>query len=216
MTPVRSVAVLGGTFDPIHAGHLAILDQVRHAAGAAEAWLIPTNRPPHRRPTHASPDDRLAMTRAAAAGVPGVRVLDVEIRRDGLSYTIDTLDELESLHPGVVIWFTLGADAARDVPHWHRAAELLGRARFIVVNRSGVEPIDDAEARRLGFEVGERTMLIHVDSPAVSATDIRRRVAAGEPITGLVPAAVERLIAERRLYVSPARPHGIMPPDDPV
>jgi nicotinate-nucleotide adenylyltransferase len=203
VTPVRCVAVLGGTFDPIHAGHLAILDQVRRAAGADEAWLIPTNRPPHRRPTHAGPEDRLAMTRAAAEGMPGVRVLDLEIRRDGLSYTIDTLDELERLHPGVVLWFTVGADAARDVPRWHRAAELLDRARFIVVNRSGVPPIDDAEARRLGFDA-ERTMLIHVDSPPVSATDVRRRVAAGEPIAGLVPPAVERLITERSLYVSPA------------
>ena len=194
------VVVLGGTFDPIHAGHLAILDQVRRAVGASEAWLIPTARPPHRRPTHASAADRLALTRAAAEGLPAVRVLDLEIRRDGLSYTIDTLDELERPHPGVTAWFTLGADAAREVGTWHRAAELLARAHFVLVNRTGVPSIDEAEARRLGF-AAERTLLIHVDSPPVSATEVRQRVAAGEPIDGLVPAAVARLIAERGLYV---------------
>ena len=198
----RAVVVLGGTFDPIHAGHLAILDQVRRAAGAEEAWLIPTARPPHRRPTHASAEDRLAMTEAAAAGLPGVRVLDIEVRRQGLSYTVDTLDELERLEPDVVPWFTLGADAARDVPTWLRAAELLARAHFVLVNRSGVPPLDEAEAAGLGFDL-RRTRLIHVASPPVSATEIRRRVAAGEAVEGLVPPAVASLIAARGLYVSP-------------
>lgn len=197
---LRCAVVLGGTFDPIHAGHLAILDQVRRAVGAEEAWLVPTATPPHRRPTHAGAADRLAMTEAAAAGLPSVRVLDLEIRREGLSYTIDTLDELERLHPGVDIWFTLGADAAREVGAWHRAAELLRRARFVVVNRSGVPPIDDTEALRLGFDPA-RTRLIHVDSPPVSATEVRRRVGAGEPVEGLVPRAVAEMIAARRLYV---------------
>lgn len=201
MSGKRPVVVLGGTFDPIHAGHLAILDQVRRAAGAVEAWLIPTARPPHRRPTHASAEDRLAMTRAAAAGLPGVRVLDVEIRRPGLSYTVDTLEELERLDPDVVPWLTLGADAAREVATWHRAAELLARAHVVVVNRSGVPPLDETEAARLGFDP-RRTRLIHVDSPPISATEIRARVAAGQPIDGLVPPAVAAIIAARGLYVS--------------
>lgn len=198
--PVRCVAVLGGTFDPIHAGHLAILDQVRRAVGADEAWLLPTATPPHRRPTHASAADRLAMAQAAAADLHGVRVVDTEIRRDGLSYTIDTLDELERDHPGVAIWFTLGADAAREIGTWHRAAELLARARFVVVNRTGVPPVTEEEARGLGFDP-ERTRLIHVASPPVSATEIRRRVAAGEEVEGMVPPAVAVIISQRGLYV---------------
>jgi nicotinate-nucleotide adenylyltransferase len=204
VSEVRRVAVLGGTFDPIHAGHLAILEQVRRSVDADEAWLLPTALPPHRRPAHASVDDRLAMTHAAAAGHPRVRVVEDEARRDGPSYTIDTLDELERAHPGVQFWFTLGADAAREVGAWHRAVELLGRARFVLVNRTGVPPLDDAEARALGFDPS-RTRLIHVASPPVSATEIRRRVAAGESIEGMVAAAVARIIVDRSLYRAPDR-----------
>lgn len=202
MSEPRCVAVLGGTFDPIHAGHLAILEQVRRSVDADEAWLLPTALPPHRRPAHASVEDRLAMTHAAAAGHPRVRVVEDEARRAGPSYTIDTLDELERAHPGVQFWFTLGADAARDIGAWYRAAELLARARFVLVNRTGVAPLGEAEARALGF-AAERTHLIHVDSPPVSATEIRRRVAAGEPIAGMVAPAVVRLIADRGLYRTP-------------
>jgi nicotinate-nucleotide adenylyltransferase len=201
----RRVAVLGGTFDPIHAGHLGILEQVRRSVDADEAWLLPTALPPHRRPTHASTEDRLAMTQAAAQGHPRVRVLDLEARRSGPSYTIDTLDELERRYPDTEFWFTLGADAARDIGQWPRADDLLSRARFLLVNRAGVPPLDEAEMRRLGFDPA-RTRLIHVDSPPVSATEIRRRVAAGEDVAGMVAPAVERLIADRGLYRRTADP----------
>ena len=205
MSAPRCVVVLGGTFDPIHAGHLAILDQVRRSVDADEAWLVPTALPPHRRPAHASVDDRVAMVHAAAEGVSGVRVVEDEARREGPSYTIDTLDALERLHPEVQLWLTLGADAAREIGGWHRVAELLGRARFVLVNRTGVPPLDAAEATALGFDP-ERTRLIHVDSPPVSATEIRRRVAAREPVAGMVPPAVERLIQARSLYREPDWP----------
>lgn len=195
----RCVAVLGGTFDPVHAGHLAILEQVRRAVDAGEAWLLPTGLPPHRHPARASVADRLAMVEAAAEGHARVRVADVEARREGPSYTLDTLDELERSHPGVEFWLVLGADAAREVGQWHRSAELLARARFVLVNRAGVPELTAAEARSLGFDAA-RTRLIHVDSPPVSATEIRRRVAAGEGVEGMVAPAVARIIADRALY----------------
>lgn len=201
MAGPRCVAVLGGTFDPIHAGHLAILEQVRRSVDADEAWLLPTNLPGHRRPARASVEDRVAMVEAAAAGRAGVRAVDLEARRRGPSYTIDTLDELERAHPGVQFWLVLGADAARDIAAWHRAAEVLARARFVLVNRTGVPPLTEAEARALGFDP-DRTRLIHVDSPPVSATEIRSRVAAGRSVEGMVAPAVARIIAERGLYRS--------------
>lgn len=199
MGGVHCVVVLGGTFDPIHAGHLAILEQVRRSVDADEAWLLPTALPPHRRAALASIEDRLAMVRAAAEGHPKVRVDDMEVRRGGASYTVDTLDEMERTHPGVTVWLTLGADAARDIRAWHRSDDVLARGRFVIVNRTGVPPLTGAEARRIGFDP-ERTRLIHVDSPPVSATEIRGRVAAGEGVEGMVAPAVARIIAERGLY----------------
>jgi nicotinate-nucleotide adenylyltransferase len=203
----RRAVVLGGSFDPIHLGHLAVLDQVRLAIGADEAWLVPTGAQPHRLPAHASAEDRLAMTEAAAEGHPRVRVLDLETRRPGPSYTVDTLAELEREHPGTEIWLILGADAARDVPHWHRVEDLRDRARFVLVNRTGVPQLDELEMRALGFDL-ERTRLIEVDSPPVSATEIRHRVAAGESLEGMVSPAVAALIRARRLYGASEHPVG--------
>ncbi|HEV7680253.1 MAG TPA: nicotinate (nicotinamide) nucleotide adenylyltransferase [Candidatus Dormibacteraeota bacterium] len=203
----RRAVVLGGTFDPIHAGHLGVLEQVRRAARADEAWLLPTGEQPHRGPAHASAEERLAMTEAAAEGRPHVRVLDVEARRPGPSYTVDTLAELEREHPGTEIWLTLGADAAREVPRWHRVENLLDRARFVLVNRTGVPRLDEAEMRALGFDP-QRTRLIHVDSPPVSATEIRRRFAAGESVEGMVAPAVAGLIRARGWYGASRDPVG--------
>ena len=199
MTGPARAAVLGGTFDPVHRGHLAVAEQVGAELGAAEVWLIPTRLPPHRGPAEASGQDRLDMCRAAAAGHPGLTVLDLELRRPGPSYTIDTLAELEAWRPGVEIWFTLGADAARDFAGWHRRHVLERTARFVLVNRTGVDDLVEAEAARLGF-AAERTRIIRVSSPPISATEVRRRAAIGEGLEELVPAGVAAIIRERGLY----------------
>jgi nicotinate-nucleotide adenylyltransferase len=192
-------AVLGGTFDPIHRGHLAIAEQVRAELAAAEVWLVPTGLPPHRGPASASPEDRLDMCRAAAAEHPGMRVLDLEARRPGPSYTVDTLAELEAGRPDAEVWLVLGADAAREFPTWHRREALERQARFVLVNRTGVEGLDAAEAAGLGFDPG-RTRIVAVVSPQISATEVRRRVQLGEGLEELVPPAVAAIILERGLY----------------
>jgi nicotinate-nucleotide adenylyltransferase len=198
----RRVAILGGTFDPIHLGHIAIAEQARDGAGLEETWLVPSAMPPHRGAASASAQDRLDMVQSAVAGHPRLRVLDIEVRRPGPSYTADTLRQLEAGYPGAEFWIVLGADAARDIMTWHGREELLGRARFLLVNRSGVDRLAEADARRLGFDAGGRTLIIEVDSPAISATEVRERVAAGLSLDGLVPAAVAEIIAARGLYGS--------------
>ena len=195
----RRVAVLGGTFDPIHRGHLAIAEQVGRELGAAEIWLVPTSVPPHRGPASASPQDRLDMVAAAAAEHPGMRVLDLELRRDGPSYTVDTLAELEAWRPDAEIWLILGADAAREFPNWHRREALERNARFVLVNRTGVRGLDAAEAARLGFEPS-RTRICQVTSPEISATEVRHRARVGEGLDELVPEAVAAIIVDRGLY----------------
>ncbi len=198
LSPPRAV-LLGGTFDPIHLGHLAVAAQVREQLDAAEVWLIPVGIPPHRGRTVAAARDREAMVRAAAAGVPGLRVLDLELRRPGPSYSADTVAELAATHPQIEQWLLLGADAAREIGSWHRLDDLLEAARFVLVNRQGVGTLTADDAAGLGFQPG-RTRIVHVDSPPISATEVRRRATAGGSLSGLVPPAVARLIAERGLY----------------
>jgi nicotinate-nucleotide adenylyltransferase len=196
----RARAVLvGGTFDPVHLGHLAVADQARRLLDAAEAWFIPSRRPPHRPPAVASPEDRLVMLRAVTSSYPWLRVLDLEVRRPGPSYTLDTLRELAGTHPDVEQWFLLGADAAREIRSWNRLGELLQTAHFVLVNREGVGELTLDEAAALGFDRG-RTRVIKVHSPPISATEVRSRAAAGQPLTSLVPDPVARLIEARGLY----------------
>jgi nicotinate-nucleotide adenylyltransferase len=196
------VILLGGTFDPIHNGHLAVADQVRGLLDAQEVWLIPAGVPPHRGATAASAVDREALVRAAAASRPYLRVIDLELRRPGPSYSSTTVAELAAAHPDVEQWFLLGADAAREIRSWHRLGDLLELARFVIVNREGAPELTPADAALLGFDP-DRTCVVRVESPPISATEIRRRAAAGERLDGLVPAEVAALIKERGLYGAP-------------
>jgi nicotinate-nucleotide adenylyltransferase len=193
------VAVFGGTFDPFHLGHLAVAEQARDGVLADETWVVPAGVPPHRGPVAARAADRLAMCRAGIQGRSRIAVLDLELRRDGPSYTLDTMRDLAAQHAGVQLWVVLGADAARQTSSWHGAAELLGGYHFVLVNRAGEAVIHHAEAIGLGFRP-ERTRVVGIDSPDVSATEIRRRVVAGESLDGLVSPAVAAIIEERGLY----------------
>ncbi|HEY7927301.1 MAG TPA: nicotinate (nicotinamide) nucleotide adenylyltransferase [Candidatus Dormibacteraeota bacterium] len=198
---VRRVAVLGGTFDPVHAGHLAIVVAVREAIGADEAWLLPARTPALRSEPVAPAPLRLAMLEAAVRGVPGVRVVDLELRRPGISYTIDTLAGLASADAGTQPWWILGADAVRHIGEWHRSAELREAVHLAVVQRQGEPRFNDSEVRALGLHPG-RTVVLDIWPPAVSASEVRARVAAGEAVAGLVPAAVAAIIAASGLYRS--------------
>jgi nicotinate-nucleotide adenylyltransferase len=198
------IIVFGGTFDPVHFGHLSTAEEVQRRTGADAVWFVPASIPPQRAPAVAQPDARLAMLRAAVTDRPGVRVLDDEVRRGGVSHTADTMDALHRDHPDENFSVLLGADAARTIAAWPRAADLLGRERFIIMNRYGVKPFDAKELERLGYEPA-RTLLIEVDSPPVSASEVRRRAAAGESLDGLVPPAVAALIDGLGLYHSSGR-----------
>ncbi|MHB8719258.1 MAG: nicotinate (nicotinamide) nucleotide adenylyltransferase [Candidatus Dormibacteria bacterium] len=193
------VAVLGGTFDPVHNGHLGLARLASTALGAAECWLVPAAIPPSREPPHASAADRLTMLQAASGGERGLRVLDVELRRGGVSYTADTLEELSAMAPALELWWVLGADAARSLPLWRRAPHLLATARFAVVAREPGATLDAVELSHLGFDL-DRTVVVPTAPPPVSATRIRAALAAGEDVAELVPAPVLAVIRERRLY----------------
>jgi nicotinate-nucleotide adenylyltransferase len=198
MAPAR-IAVFGGTFDPFHLGHLAVAVQARQGILAEATWIVPAGVPPLRGSVEASAADRLALCQAAIAGVAGMCVLDLELRRSGPSYTIDTMRDLAAAHPDRELWVVLGADAARQVPAWHGCRDLLAGFHFVLVNRAGEQLIHHPEALALGFHP-DRTRIVAIDSPDISATEIRRRAGAGKVLTGLVSPAVERLIKDRGLY----------------
>lgn len=185
------VGLLGGSFDPIHVGHLIVGRAVAEALGLDELRFMPTGEQPLKRGRHAaSAAHRLAMVAAAVAGEPGLAVERLEADRPGLSYTVDTLRALRAREPGREFVVLLGADAAADLDQWHEAAALPGLARLVAFARPGAaRPVH---------------ALLHqvVEAPAVeiSSTAIRGRVAAGRSIRYLVPDAVAEYIAAHGLY----------------
>jgi nicotinate-nucleotide adenylyltransferase len=211
---IGRLGVLGGTFDPIHFGHLDAGDAAQAALGLDVMRLIPSRDPPHR-PTdpRASAFHRFALVALAIQDRPSWRVSDAELVRQGPSYTFDTLRALQ--HEGwdrSQIFFILGADAFAEIATWHRFPAVLDEANFVVVARPGVT-LDAAVARTPGLRSRMRgadrvhdtiretgIFLVEGRTRDVSSSEIRARLGAGIPIDDLVPAAVSRYVAANQLY----------------
>jgi nicotinate-nucleotide adenylyltransferase len=193
------IGVLGGTFDPIHAGHLATALAAIGCAGLDRVIFVPAAQPPHRPPAVAEAQQRLEMCRLAIAGEERFAVSDLELSRGGPSFTVDTLSEMRRLHPGDQLFLILGWDAARLFPTWRRPNEVRALASIVVVGRPGSETPREEDLKPAGLD-GEGVVLCLQLTPDVSASEIRHAVAAGDSIAGKVPAAVERYIAAHRLY----------------
>lgn len=197
------LGVLGGTFDPPHLGHLIVAQDVWQSLSLDRLLFVPSASPPHKRGQVRTPAElRLAMMRAATAGDPRFEVSDLELRRHGPSYSVDTLRELRTLHPGAALFFVIGSDQLRELHTWREPEEIARLATLVVVSRGG----DAGEAG--GVALPYRP--VEVTRIDISATEIRRRAAAGQPIRYLVPAAVEAIVRRERLYGAPAadRSHG--------
>jgi nicotinate-nucleotide adenylyltransferase len=195
--------ILGGTFDPPHYGHLLIAEQVRDALALAGVHFVPAAQPPHKIDRPISPaGHRRAMVERAIADNPAFDLLAVELERGGLSYSVDTLEQLTTDRPADRFVFIVSVDAARQLPDWHEPRRLLELCEVAVVPRLGYPPLDASWASAAFGGLAQH--ILFVDSPALghSASDIRRRVAAGRTIRYLVPASVEDYISQHRLYVS--------------
>jgi nicotinate-nucleotide adenylyltransferase len=193
------LGILGGTFDPIHVGHLAVAKAAIDCAQLDRVLFVPSAQPPHRGAAQAPAEDRLAMTNLAVQGEPNFEVSDVEVRRGGRSYTVDTLSELHRTHPDDELFLILGWDAARLFRSWHEPERVSSLASVVIVDRPGLVPAPQAELAGLGLDPA-RVIKCHVPTPDVSGSALRRAIAAGQPVTGQLPPAVERYVADHDLY----------------
>jgi nicotinate-nucleotide adenylyltransferase len=194
------IGIYGGTFDPIHLGHLVLAEQCREQLELDEVWFVPAGDPPHKRPAPlASGRQRRDMVDFAISGHAHFLVSDIELERDGPSYTIETLTQLNQLHPGQEWWLLIGADSLKDFPTWKQPEDIVQLARVAAVNRGDARPADAAE---FTARFGERLDVVTMPGISISASDIRQRVAEGRSIRFLVPRAVEVYIQQQGLYRS--------------
>ena len=198
----RRIGVLGGTFDPVHLGHLVAASEALHRFALHRVILVPTGRP-WQKARFSDPEDRYLMASLAAATHQKLAVSRIKLDRKGPTYTVETLATMHALFGDVELFFIAGADAVLDLGTWHRIEDLAAFTQIIAVTRPGSD--------LSGFVALEGWPEIHhLEIPGIdiSSTDIRLRVARGLPIEHLVPAAVHRFITERGLYVGTQEARG--------
>jgi nicotinate-nucleotide adenylyltransferase len=193
------IGVLGGTFDPVHVGHLAAAAAAIECARLDRVIFMPSGQPPHRPAAAAAPEHRLEMTRLATFGDTRFVTSDVELRRPGVSFTSDTLRDLHALYPHAEMFLILGWDAAKLFRTWHEPDKVRGGATIVVVARPGSASPQPADLDAAGLG-GDGVILCLGRTPDVSSSRIREDIKSGRSIEGKVPAAVERYIATHHLY----------------
>ncbi|GAA0192342.1 nicotinate-nucleotide adenylyltransferase [Cytobacillus oceanisediminis] len=209
----RRVGVMGGTFDPIHHGHLVAASEVQSWFDLDEVVFVPTGRPWQKADREVSTaEHRYLMTVIATAANPRFEVSRVDIDRDGPTYTIDTLRDLAADMPDADLYFITGADAMAAILTWRDHEELFELAHFVGCTRPGHE-MDEQTLEGLPVE---RITLVEIPALAISSTDCRVRVTSGEPVWYLVPDGVVQYIGKHRLYSPPPEaPPGAVPGTDP-
>ena len=197
------IGIMGGTFDPIHLGHLATAEAVRELFTLDEILFIPAARPPHKLGRKVTDENhRLTMTILATRSNKFFRVSDMELKRTGLSYTLDTIDELhKTFGSATELFFIIGADSLADLSKWHEAKKLVEKCHFIATTRQGVDI--DFSAVRNYFGTAAIKHIHRVTTPGleISSTDLRERIKSGRSIKYLVPEAVEEYILRKGLYL---------------
>jgi nicotinate-nucleotide adenylyltransferase len=199
---VRALGVLGGTFDPVHRGHLALAEGARAALSLERVLLVPCAVPPHKPTAHVlAAYHRLEMLYLAAEGWPGLAVAADEIYRGGVSYTIDTLHALRA--SGLRPVFIAGSDALAEIATWREPEALLREFDFVAVGRPkdlGSERVAAGPPPNLPIGPGGRIVTVPLEVPPISSSLVRARAAAGEPLSDLVPPRVARYIQRHHLY----------------
>lgn len=206
------IGLFGGTFDPIHVGHLDVALAALGALDLEEVWFVPAGHPPHRAVPGASAAHRFAMVALAIAGRPRMRLSDIEMGIEGPSFTIDTLDRLEARHPSLAgrCCLLTGADAFADIRTWRDWEKLIDRCPFAVVSRPG-HPVDELPTilpelaqrmRKAPMEGSADIVLVDAVTTDVSATALRAAFGSGGDLSALLPAAVAEYAVREHLYAT--------------
>jgi nicotinate-nucleotide adenylyltransferase len=193
------LGIFGGTFDPIHLGHLILAEHCRESCALDCVWFVVSGEPPHKRGDRTAVAHRLEMARIAIAGHAMFAVSEIEAKRPGPHYSVETLEALRRERPGDELLFLIGADTLNDLPNWREPGRVAQMATIVVVNRPGIEEADPAALPFLG--AGARTILTVTIPPiGIASTDLRRRVSEGKSIRYMVPRGVEAYIEAQGLY----------------
>lgn len=191
------IGIMGGSFDPIHNGHLLCAEHAAEAAELDEVWFIPSHQAPHKDSIPgAANEDRLQMVKLAISDNPRFQLLDWEIRQGGVSYSLITAKMLVESYPDYEFSWLIGADMVQYLPHWHRIEDLCELIGFIGFERPGTA----IDLKVLAPTIREKVKLVTIPEIEISSTDIRRRLLDGRSIRYLVPDTVRKYIEERRLY----------------
>ncbi len=208
----KAIGLLGGTFDPIHLGHLRMALELYQVLDLASVHIVPCRQPMHRKQPVATPEQRFAMVKCAIAAEPALFANDIEIQRKGPTYTIDTLLEMRKSFPGIPLCLMMGIDAFLGLASWHRWLDLLTYAHIIVAHRPHYQiPLDGSTAELLKTHLKEEASFIHenlaggillrpITALEISATDIRKQIAMGRNPRYLLPDSVYDYIKQQGIY----------------
>lgn len=195
------LGLFGGTFDPIHLGHLILAEACREACGLDRVWFVVAGVPPHKKGERTPVSDRLEMVRIAIAGNSAFEVSEIEAQSSGPHYSIDTLERIREQRPGDDLFFLIGADSLRDLPTWRAPERIAALAGLVVVNRPGIDPeiLEDLPDFGPGTIPARR---VDIPPVGIASTDLRRRLARGESVRYQIPRGVEAYIRAQCLYQS--------------
>lgn len=198
-----NTGIMGGTFDPVHNGHLWIASHAKEEYGLSELWFMPAGEPYFKVKKGVSPAaDRLRMTELAIAGLEGYCCSDYEVRKNGPTYTSETLSELRALYPERRFFFIVGADALFQIPDWHDPETIFRSAVILCAGRAGRENLDteidrlNRSYRKAGCDIRR----IHCEELALSSTELRARIRNGEDVSAFLPASVYAFLRKKELY----------------
>ena len=197
MKNLKKIGILGGTFDPIHTGHLVLADELREKLKLERVIFIPSASPPHKTEHQlSSAAHRFEMTKLALKGNSHFSVSDIELKREGLSYTVETLRKLKELYKDSEIHFLTGSDVLDEITTWKEPDEIYRLAKIVIGIRPGFDEFDPED------HFAKRSIILRITGVDVSSTHIREKVAKGESIKYLVPSEVEEYIRRKHLYTT--------------